>query len=111
MILCVNMARILNGLRQKGGDIPKWTRVKSLQSVVSEWNVWSGACGNDSSCTETHAEAAHTQRKALVVRQVGDQINKRELQIDGVLLNRRRWMGLACNDPGDTLGEEPYSFP
>src|SRR5579859_4151037 len=111
MILGVNMARILNRLRQKGGDIPKWPRAKRLQSVESEWNVWSGACCDESSGAKTHAEASHTQRKALVVRQVGDEIDKCELEIDGVLLNRRRWMGLACNDPGDTLGEEPYSIP
>src|SRR5579864_1375467 len=98
MILCVNMARILNGLRQEGGDIPKWPRVKRLQSVESEWNVWSRACGNESSCTETHAETSHTQREAFVVRKVWDEINKPELQVDGVLLNRRGWMGLACND-------------
>src|SRR5579872_4439028 len=111
MILRVNMARILNRLRQKSGEIPKWPRVKRLKSVKSEWNVWSGACGNESSCAETHAEASHPQRKTLVVRQVGDEVNKRELQIDRVLLNGRRWMGLACNDPGDTLGEETDSLP
>src|SRR5579862_3221182 len=111
MILRVNMARIPNGLRQKGGDIPKWPRVKRLQSVESEWNIWSSACGNESSCAKTHAEASHPQRKTLVIRQVWDDIHKRELQIDGVLLNRRRWMGLACHDPGDTLREEPHSFP
>src|SRR5258708_35998260 len=110
MILCVNMARILNWLRQKGGDIPKWPRVKRLQSVESEWNVWSGACSNQSSGTKNHAEASHTQCKALGVRQVGDEIDKRELQIDGVLLYRRRWMGLACKAPGDTRGEQPKSF-
>src|SRR5580704_10502720 len=111
MVLRVNMARILNGLCQKGGDIPKRPRVKCLQSVESEWDVWSAACCNEPSCTKTHAEASHTQRKAFVIRQVWDEINKRELQIDGVLLNRRRWMGLACHDSGDTLGEEAYPLP
>src|SRR5689334_4094798 len=108
MILRVNMARILNGLRQEGGDIPKWPRVKRLESIESERNVGSRASGNEPSYAKTHAEPPHTQRKALVVCQVRDHIDKRKLQVDRVLLNRRRRMGFPCNDSRDSLGEETY---
>src|SRR5580765_1278703 len=33
MIFRINVPRILNGLRQKGADIPTWPRVKRLESV------------------------------------------------------------------------------
>src|SRR5215470_3207981 len=110
MILYINMARILNRLRQKGGDIPKGSRVKRLQPVESKWNVRSGPCGNQSSGTKTHAEPPHAQCKAFLFGQVWNEVHKGELQIELVLLHRRRRIGLAGNDPGDTLDEKPYSF-
>jgi len=39
MILRINVPRILNRLRQKGGDIPTWPRVKRRESVEAEGNV------------------------------------------------------------------------
>src|ERR1700690_644546 len=111
MVLCINMARIFYRLRKEGGDIPKWPRVKRLQSVESGWNVGSCASGDESSCAKTHPESSDTQCKTFVVRQVGDYIGKRELQIDRVLLNRRRWIRFARNDPGDALDKEAYPLP
>src|SRR5262249_16403858 len=40
MIFRINVPRILDGLREKRGDIPKWPRVKGLESIESEGNIW-----------------------------------------------------------------------
>ena len=45
MIFRINVSRILDGLREKGGDIPKWSRVKRLETVESEGNVWGRPVG------------------------------------------------------------------
>src|SRR6266496_2287076 len=92
MIFRINMPRILNRLCQKGADIPTWPRVKRLESVESEWNVWGRASGHEPSCPKTHAEATNTQREAFVVLQPRNHINKRKLQVYGVVLNWRGWL-------------------
>ena len=92
MILRINVPRILNRLRQKGGDIPTWPRVKRLESVEAEGNVWGRASSHEPSCPETHAEATNTQREAFVVLQPRNQINKRKLQVYGIVLNWRGWL-------------------
>src|SRR5258708_33240298 len=90
MIFRINVPRILDGLRQKCGDIPTWPRVKRLESVESERNAWGRPSGHEPSCPKTHAEATNTQREAFVVLQPWNHINKRKLQVDGVVLNWRR---------------------
>src|SRR5881396_3989220 len=75
MIFRINVPRILNRLRQKGGDIPKWPRVKRLESVESEGNVWGRTGGHEPSCPKTHAEATNTQREAFVILQPRNHIN------------------------------------
>src|SRR5262249_10516784 len=69
IIFGIDVPRIFNRLRQKSGNIPTWPRVKRLESVESEGNVWGGASGHKSSCSKTHAEATHTQREPFVVLQ------------------------------------------
>src|SRR6266567_2555469 len=111
MIFRINVPRILNRLRQKGGDIPTWPRVKRLQSFESEWDVWGCASGNESSCAETHTEPANSQREAFAVLQPRNHLNKRKLQVQGVVLNWRGWLRLTFYYPGNALGEKPQAFP
>src|SRR2546428_7379250 len=103
MILRINVPRILNRLRQKGDDIPTWPRVKRLESVESEGNVWGRASGHEPSCPKTHAEATNTQREAFVVLQPRNHINKRKLQVYGIVLNWRWCRWLAFDFIGNTL--------
>src|SRR2546427_7512638 len=106
MILRINVPRILNRLRQKGGDIPTWPRVKRLESVESEGNVWGRASGHEPSCPKTHAEATNTQREAFVVLQPRNHINKRKLQVYGIVLNWRCWLWLAFRFTRNALPEK-----
>src|SRR6185436_10851645 len=103
------MPGILNRLRQKGGDIPTWPRVKRLESVESEGNVWRRASGHEPSCPKTYAEATNTQREAFIILQPRNHINKRKLQVYGVVLNWRGWLRLAFDYTGNALGEKPQT--
>src|SRR3989449_10718766 len=110
MIFRINVPRILNRLRQKGGDIPTWPRVKRLESVESEGNVWGRASGHEPSCPKTHAEATNTQREAFVVLQPRNHINKRKLQVYGIVLNWRCCLWLAFEYNGNALRGKTQPF-
>src|SRR6266704_718279 len=110
MIFRINVPRVLNRLRQKGSDIPTWPRVKRLESVESEGNVWGRTSGHEPSCPKTHAEATNTQREAFVILQPRNHINKCKLQVYGVVLNWRCWVGLVFDYTGNALREKAQTF-
>src|SRR6266702_5664521 len=110
MIFRIIVPRILNRLRHKGGDIPTWPRVKRLESIESEGNVWGRASGHEPSCAKTLAEATNPQREAFVILQPRNHINKRKLQVYGVVLNWRGGLGLAFDYTGNALREKAQTF-
>src|SRR5689334_13550288 len=80
MILRINMAGILGRLCEKTSHIPLRPRVKRLESVESEWDVWRCASRNESPCSKAHAKAPDAQRKALVFGKPGNDFKERKLQ-------------------------------
>src|SRR5260370_16019762 len=111
MICRISVPRILNRLSLKGGDIPTGPRVKRLECVESEGNVWGRASGHEPSCPKTHSEAANTQREAFVILQPRNHINKRKLQVYGVVLNWRCWPSVAFYCTRKALRQKTQTVP
>src|SRR6266849_1645023 len=90
MVLAIESARILDRLGEEGGGFPGRPRVERFKSIKLEGNIRRGPRGNETARTKAHSESAGTQRQALIVGQIRCDINKRELQIERVVLHMRR---------------------
>src|SRR5689334_10902872 len=82
MVLAIESARILDRLREKGSGIPKRLRIERFKPIKSEGNIWRRPCRDKAARAKAHAESAGAQRQVLVLGQIRDDIDKRELQID-----------------------------
>src|SRR5208283_1363904 len=99
-IAAADGAIVLHRPGEKRRCLPKWPGINGFKPVKSEGNVRRRSGGDEPARSETHAEPPGTQGKTFVVRQKRNNVEKRELQINRVLLHWRCGLRLTRHYTG-----------